>query len=1808
MLNKLKKPNRFSALLIAAGLSLFCASDAMAAKGPQPTICTRSCWGARSASSSQMSGLNRAIIHHTAGGEYNTTGLTSSKSYVRAIQNMHMNSRGWSDIAYHFLTDKFGNLFEGRVGSMSGLPRGAHDGYNYNSFGFNVMGYYHSPYNNSFTTASKNSISAVMAWRMPSTWSPYGSGSYNGNTVGYLDGHYKVKSTACPGSLIIPHLAALRDNVNNRKQGGSTPSGPSSLTATTYSSTRIDLKWVDNSGIEQGFRVERSLSSGSGFTQIASVGANIKAYSATGLASGTRYYFRVRAYNATGNSPYSNTANAVTKDTIPAGPSSLTATAVSDVQINLAWAQAMANEDGFRIFRSTDNVTFTQVATAGINATSYSNTGLTGNRLYYYKVCAYNTAGNSAFSNTASDTTAPQAPAGLTVSTVAGTANWNQLRLAWTDNSSAEVGFKVERGAAAAGPFTQIATTAAGVATYTDTGLAATTTYYYRVRSYNANGNSAYTAVVSKATPNAPPQLTAIGDKVVAAGTALTFTATASDPNAISTTTTWQQFTAYPHNNPMETVLFKRPSNSASTTAFLDTSTNYTRVVTNGPTVMGAGNKKMVAGWGFKTGTVNPWVRLNTFNTVTNGNPTIALDQRLVFKVHASKAIKIGLGIRETGTTAAYGANGGTTGSIEWVGVTNVVSSAPIPNRLIAANTLTTVNFNIPFEPQEAFTGDGFVSQNNVKGVMEHIIIKGEGGTGAYVVYFDDFQVVASNNNAYTLDAGAPVGASIGYRTGKFIWTPTTGQVGTYNITVRVTDRLGGVDTETITVTVTGTGNSSPVLGAIGSKTVNEGSTLSFTASATDPNAGQALAFSLGAGAPAGASITSVGGFTWTPTETQGPGSYPITVVVSDNGTPSSNDTETITVTVNEANSAPTVAVIADQTVNEGSALSVTASATDSDIPVQSISYSLLNAPAGMTINASSGAISWTPGESDGPAVHQVTVRASDNGAPSLNGSRSFNVTVSEGNSAPVLTIPTTSTKINTIARFDDNDDEPNGVVMFRHPMFSSTSTAFLDAPNSSLLVTSPDFPLPDDNTSLKVLHANFSFKTGTVNPWLRLTTHTMNTNHAYVPNPTIPLNSKVRFKVYSDKSIKVALGVRETGFNAPVGFNGGITGATEYVGVSGKQANGCPIPTRTIPAGGWTTVEFNMPTEPCANFVSGDGILASGKGTIEQVAIVPNGGMGAYNVYFDDFEVIETSTLLRVDTLATISFKATATDADLGDGGAPQTLGFSLDAGAPTNAEIDEITGVFSWTPTAEQSPSTNVISIRVTDDATPALSDVENVTIIVNKVNTMPYFGNMPDEEIYLGNGEVFSWDVEAGDDDLPGDTLAYSLIVKPVGATIDSAGVISWTAPSTGSSTNTFTVRVQDNGSPVLFTDETFKIFVSAANTAPVLSMGAARITETVVNYETFTNGTPNEQVMFRKPGYSSTTTNHIDMAAANSTTVTTTFPAGNANAGAKVLKAEWSFAAAAVNPWVRLATTDTAFLPNPTINASARVKFDIYTTKALKVGLGIRETGTTAENGGNGGITGSIEYVGVSSQIGTTPVPTRTVNATTWTTLEFDMQNEPMQTLTGDSILAAGQQVLEHLILKGEGGTGVYTVYVDNFQVVEVIPSLNSTEETGVVELTVKAGSSVAFTASATDTDAVTFGFGSVAPAGASLNAATGAFAWTPSVGQAGLAYDIGIYVEDSPTSGAIKKRDSDEFVVNVIADAINPQNPAASTSGSTLVWDSTPGSTYKVQSAGENGQWNDEQTVVATGTSSSADVTGDSSNYRVVEVGGTGSEE
>ena len=294
-----------------------------------------------------------------------------------------------------------------------------------------------------------------------------------------------------------------------------TPAAPTGLTATA-TGTQINLTWTDNATNETGFKIERSPDGlPTTFAQIATVGAAVTTYTNAGLLADTTYYYRVRATNASGDSIFSNTANATTTVAAPGAPTTLKATAVSTSQINLTWVDNATNETGFRIERSPDGLaaTFAQIATVGVNVTTYLNTGLSANTTYYYRVRATNTVGNSAYSNTVNTVTtvtAPAAPATLTATA----ASNSQINLAWVDNSVNETGFRIERSPdGLAATFVQIATVGANVTTYSNTGLVANTTYYYRVRATNTVGDSAYSNVANTATtvttPPAPATLTA---------------------------------------------------------------------------------------------------------------------------------------------------------------------------------------------------------------------------------------------------------------------------------------------------------------------------------------------------------------------------------------------------------------------------------------------------------------------------------------------------------------------------------------------------------------------------------------------------------------------------------------------------------------------------------------------------------------------------------------------------------------------------------------------------------------------------------------------------------------------------------------------------------------------------------------------------------------------------------------------------------------------------------------------------------------------------------------------------------------------------------------------------------------------------------------------------------------------------------------------------------------------------------------------------------------------------------------------------
>jgi hypothetical protein len=193
------------------------------------------------------------------------------------------------------------------------------------------------------------------------------------------------------------------------------PIAPSALVATATSSSSINLSWMDNSSDESNFVVQRSTTSGSGFTTIATLGSNITSYAdTTGLSVSTTYYYQVYATNSAGSSGFSNEASATTDPaplTPPIAPSGLGATAISSSSISLSWTDNSSDESNFVVQRSTTSGSgFATIATLVADTTSYADTtGLSASTTYYYQVYATNGVGSSGFSNEASATTATDA-------------------------------------------------------------------------------------------------------------------------------------------------------------------------------------------------------------------------------------------------------------------------------------------------------------------------------------------------------------------------------------------------------------------------------------------------------------------------------------------------------------------------------------------------------------------------------------------------------------------------------------------------------------------------------------------------------------------------------------------------------------------------------------------------------------------------------------------------------------------------------------------------------------------------------------------------------------------------------------------------------------------------------------------------------------------------------------------------------------------------------------------------------------------------------------------------------------------------------------------------------------------------------------------------------------------------------------------------------------------------------------------------------------------------------------------------------
>lgn len=276
----------------------------------------------------------------------------------------------------------------------------------------------------------------------------------------------------------------LTSNIGDVTTNIAAPGNPAAVVSNT---TQINISWTDTAGTETGIRLQRCEGTACDFSTVTefTLVPDTDDYTDTSVCKSTSYSYRVRSEKTDGpvwDSSWSATVSAATQT--PGAQSGLTATRSSEIRIDLSWTDNTADENGFIIERCAGAgcSDFAELTTVGANINSYIDQALMPAISYSYRVRAYKTAlcgWETGHSNTSSVLASISTPSGLSATAI----NTTQIDLAWSDNTTSESNFVIERcsGEGCSG-FTQIGSTASNVTAYSDTSACNNSSYTYRVK------------------------------------------------------------------------------------------------------------------------------------------------------------------------------------------------------------------------------------------------------------------------------------------------------------------------------------------------------------------------------------------------------------------------------------------------------------------------------------------------------------------------------------------------------------------------------------------------------------------------------------------------------------------------------------------------------------------------------------------------------------------------------------------------------------------------------------------------------------------------------------------------------------------------------------------------------------------------------------------------------------------------------------------------------------------------------------------------------------------------------------------------------------------------------------------------------------------------------------------------------------------------------------------------------------------------------------------------------------------------------
>jgi hypothetical protein len=501
-------------------------------------------------------------------------------------------------------------------------------------------------------------------------------------------------------------------------------------------------------------------------------------------------------------------------------------------------------------------------------------------------------------------------------------------------------------------------------------------------------------------------------------------------------------------------------------------------------------------------------------------------------------------------------------------------------------------------------------------------------------------------------------------------------------------------------------------------------------------------------------------------------------------------------------NTPPTLPGQSSITVPELTPLVVTNTATDTNVPANELTYSLVSPPGGAGVS-NGGIITWTPSQNESPGNYTITTVVSDNGAPPLTATNSFTVTVTEVNVAPTLsnigartvnelatltvTNAATETNIHSVTIGYGLVNPPNGATI-----------------SGSGVITWMPGQIQSHSTNVFMTVATNSNPYDTVNPTL---TATNSFNVVVKEVNVVPSLSNIGMQTVNElTTLMVTNAATEsnidsvtTGYgliNPPGGASINSSGVITWMPGQSQSHSTNLIKTVVTNSNPYDTVH---PTLTATN---------SFTVVVKEVNVPPS---------------LSNIGMQTVNELTTLTVINAATEVNTNS----LTTGYGL-INPPSGASING-SGVITWMPGQSQSHSTNVITTIVTnnnpfDTIHPILTATNSFTVVVKEVNVAPSLSNIGMQTV----NELTTLTVTNAATEVNTNSVitGYGLLNPPNGASISGSGVITWMpGQSQSHSTNVIMTVVTnsnpyDTVNPTLTATNSFTVVVKEVNVSPSL----------------------------------------------------------------------------------------------------------------------------------------------------------------------------------------------------------------------------------------------------------------------------------------------------------------------------------------------------------------------------------------------------